>query len=43
MELNEILDASNGKNSCQTNNAVEYIQSAIDKGRLGFKRKNVRC
>jgi len=28
---------------CQTNNAAEYIQNAANKGKLGFKRKNVRC
>lgn len=32
-----------GKKVCQTNVASEYIQNAIDKGRLGFKRKHVRC
>jgi 3-methyladenine DNA glycosylase AlkD len=32
-----------GKTSCKTPLASEYIQKAVDKGRLGFKRKNVRC
>jgi hypothetical protein len=27
----------------QANVALEYIQNAVDKGKLGFKRKNVRC
>lgn len=27
----------------ETNSAAENIQNAVDKGRLGFKRKNVRC
>lgn len=32
-----------GNTSCKTPSATEYIQNAADKGRLGFKRKNVRC
>lgn len=32
-----------GKTSCKTPIALNYIQKAVDKGRLGFKRKNVRC
>lgn len=32
-----------GETSCKVNIAQEYMQSAVDKGRLGFKRKNVRC
>jgi hypothetical protein len=28
---------------CKTNVAAEYIQNAVDKGKLGFKRKHVRC
>lgn len=32
-----------GQNLCQTNIATEYIQNAVDKGKLGFKRKHVRC
>jgi hypothetical protein len=32
-----------GKKLCSTDVAIEYIQSETDKGRLGFKRKNVRC
>ncbi|MBU3146858.1 DNA alkylation repair protein [Clostridium sp. CF012] len=27
----------------QTNVAIEYIQNGVDKGKLGFKRKHVRC
>lgn len=37
-EIGEV-EVFNGK----INNATEYIQKAIDKGRIGFKRKNVRC
>jgi hypothetical protein len=32
-----------GKKSCQANFAIEYIQNGADKGRIGFKRKHVRC
>lgn len=32
-----------GKKAYQTNVALEYIQNGVDKGRLGFKRKHVRC
>lgn len=32
-----------GKTQCKTNVAAEYIQNAADKGKLGFKRKHVRC
>lgn len=32
-----------GKTSCKTPYAPDYINRAVDKGRLGFKRKNVRC
>lgn len=32
-----------GKKPCQTYVATEYIQNSIDKGKLGFKRKHVRC
>lgn len=32
-----------GKTSCKTPLASDYIQNAADKGRLGFKRKHVRC
>ncbi|GAA0764798.1 DNA alkylation repair protein [Clostridium subterminale] len=37
------VDVFMGKTLCQTNVATEYIQNAVDKGRLGFKRKHVRC
>jgi hypothetical protein len=37
------VDVFKGKNLCQTNVATEYIQNAVDKGKLGFKRKHVRC
>ena len=37
------LDVFIGKTHCQANVATEYIQNAVDKGRLGFKRKHVRC
>lgn len=37
------VEVFNGKNLCQTNVAAEYIQNAADKGKLGFKRKHVRC
>jgi hypothetical protein len=37
------VDVLMGKKVCQTNVAAEYIQNAVDKGRLGFKRKHVRC
>jgi hypothetical protein len=32
-----------GKKLCQTDVAAEYIQNVVDKGKLGFKRKHVRC
>jgi hypothetical protein len=32
-----------GKELCQTDVAAEYIQKVVDKGKLGFKRKHVRC
>lgn len=37
------VEVFNGKKLCQAEVAIEYIQKAADKGRLGFKRKNVRC
>lgn len=37
------VDILMGQKLCRTNSAIEYIQDAADKGRLGFKRKNVRC
>ncbi|MEG0276356.1 MAG: DNA alkylation repair protein [Coprobacillus sp.] len=38
-----VVIVDNGKTNCQTPNATVYIQRAIDKNRLGFKRRNVRC
>lgn len=32
-----------GKKIYQTNVALEYIQNEVSKGRIGFKRKHVRC
>jgi hypothetical protein len=32
-----------GKKLCPTDVAIEFIQNEANKGRLGFKRKNVRC
>jgi len=37
------VDVFMGKNLCQTDVAIEYIQNEINKGRIGFKRKHVRC
>jgi 3-methyladenine DNA glycosylase AlkD len=37
------VDISDGKARCSIPVACEEIQKAADKGRLGFKRKNVRC
>jgi hypothetical protein len=37
------VDVFIGKKLYQTNVAIEYIQNGVDKGRLGFKRKHVRC
>jgi len=37
------VDVFMDKTLCQTNVATEYIQNAVDKERLGFKRKHVRC
>lgn len=37
MELAKIIDDNIGSK------AFEYIKNAVDKGRLGFKRKHVRC
>ena len=37
------VDVSTDKKLCQTSVAIEYIQNGVDKGRLGFKRKHVRC
>lgn len=32
-----------GETSCKTPIATEYIQKAIQKQRIGFKRRNIRC
>jgi hypothetical protein len=32
-----------GKKLCPTYVAAEYIQNQVDKGKIGFKRKHVRC
>ena len=37
------VEVFTGKTLCQTNVATESIQNAVDKGRVGFKRKHVRC
>lgn len=37
------VDMFKGKTKCSVPVASEEIQNAKDKGRLGFKRKNVRC
>jgi hypothetical protein len=37
------VEVSMGKTSCKTPLAFDYINRAVEKGRLGFKRKNVRC
>lgn len=41
-EIGEI-DVFIGEKLCKTDVAIEYIQKEADKGRLGFKRKHVRC
>lgn len=37
------VDVFRGKTKCSVPAAAEEIRKAADKGRLGFKRKNVRC
>lgn len=37
------VEVDQGATSCKTPLASAYIQKAIEKGRLGYKRKNVRC
>lgn len=37
------VDVFRGKTKCSVPVAADEIQKAVDKGRLGFKRKNVRC
>ncbi|MDP4087032.1 MAG: DNA alkylation repair protein [Bacillota bacterium] len=38
-----VVEIFTGEKHCQANAALEYIQDAVNKGKLGFKRKNVRC
>lgn len=38
-----VVDVDVGETNCKIPDALSYIQKAIDKNRLGFKRKNVRC
>jgi 3-methyladenine DNA glycosylase AlkD len=37
------VDVFRGKTKCSVPVAADEIQKAVDKGRIGFKRKNVRC
>ncbi len=37
------VEVFRGNTKCNVPVAAEEIQKAVDKGRLGFKRKNVRC
>ncbi len=37
------VEVYRGKTKCSVPVAADEIQKAVDKGRLGFKRKNVRC
>ncbi|SHK15579.1 3-methyladenine DNA glycosylase AlkD [Anaerocolumna jejuensis DSM 15929] len=37
------VDVFRGKIKCSVPLAADEIQKAVDKGRIGFKRKNVRC
>lgn len=37
------IDVFRGKTKCSVPVATDEIQKAVDKGRLGFKRKSVRC
>lgn len=37
------VEVFNGKKLCEADSAVKYIQNSADKGKLGFKRKHVRC
>lgn len=37
------VDVFRGKTRCSVPVAADEIQKAVDKGRIGFKRKNVRC
>lgn len=37
------VDIFRGKTKCSVPVAADEIKKAVDKGRLGFKRKNVRC
>ncbi|MGN6714169.1 DNA alkylation repair protein [Anaerocolumna jejuensis] len=37
------IEVFRGKTKCSVPVAADEIQKAVDKGRIGFKRKNVRC
>ncbi|MEL7564726.1 MAG: hypothetical protein AAGU27_07575 [Dehalobacterium sp.] len=37
------VDMFRSKTKCSVSVAADEIQKAVHKGRLGFKRKNVRC
>jgi hypothetical protein len=37
------VDVFRGNTKCSVPVAADEIKKAVDKGRLGFKRKNVRC
>jgi hypothetical protein len=37
------VDVAKGLSQSQAITAVDYIQNAADKGKIGFKRKHVRC
>jgi len=37
------VEVFRGKTKCSVPVAADEIQKAVDKGRLGFKRKSVRC
>ncbi len=38
-----VVEVTMDKKRCQTEVATDYIQNAVYKGKLGFKRKHVRC
>jgi hypothetical protein len=38
-----LVEVGDGKGKTKSLNAVAPIQKAVDKGRIGFKRKHVRC
>ena len=39
----ELLDVFMGKTSCKVPLASEYLQKVVDKGRVGYKKKQARC